>query len=265
LLTSVSSVILALSASGILAVSASGRKHATGFLDRQITMNGTRYKYQVFVPEDWTPRKIWPVILFLHGAGERGDDGLLQTEVGIGTAIRRYRSRFPAIVIFPQCRNDKSWSGLLGPCQDVEDMVLKTLEETTKEFCGDPKRTYLTGISMGGYGSFRLAARHPHKFAAFVPVCGGIRFPDPARPETSEDNQAYTNAADKIGPVPVWIFHGEEDPIIPVAESRRMFAAMKAGGGEALYTEYRGVGHDSWVNAYAKPDLMPWLLSKRLP
>jgi predicted peptidase len=85
------------------------------------------------------------------------------------------------------------------------------------------------------------------------------------QPSNSEDNQVYANAAHEIGPVPVWIFYGEEDPIIPVAESRRMLAAMKAGGGEALYTEYRGVGHDSWVNAYAEPELMPWLLSNRLP
>jgi len=269
MLTSVSLVILASLASVILTASVFCRKRTTGFLDRQTTIDGTSYKYQVFVPKDWmpkdwTPKKIWPVILFLHGAGERGDDGLIQTEVGIGTAIRRYRSRFPAIVVFPQCRNDVSWSGLLGPNHGMEDLALKTLEEATKEFHGDPQRTYLTGISMGGYGSFHLAAKYPRKFAAFIPICGGILSPDPGHPQTSEDNEPYVNAAQKIGAVPVWIFHGEDDPTIPVTESRRMFAAMKALGSDALFTEYPGVGHDSWLNAYAEPDLMPWLLSKRL-
>src|SRR5437588_11766994 len=103
-------LVLGMVAVSFIAIPTEAKKQETGFLDRTITVAGTAYKYQVFVPDDWTKQKKWPVILFLHGAGERGDDGLIQTEVGIGTAIRRYRDRFPAVVVMPQCRRNVWWS-----------------------------------------------------------------------------------------------------------------------------------------------------------
>ena len=236
---------------------AKARKTETGFLDRTITLGGTEYKYQLFVPDHWSRKAWWPVILFLHGAGERGDDGLIQTEVGIGTAIRRDRSRFPAIVVMPQCRKKVWWSD-----PTMAEVAMAALEQAQKEFHADPQRTYLTGLSMGGYGTWYLAAKYPRKFAAIAPICGGILMPDMARIESPDDNSPYTDAAKKIGKTPVWIFHGGDDPVVPVSESRRMNEAMKALGGEVHYTEYPGVGHNSWEKAYAEPELFTWMLSK---
>ena len=238
---------------------ATARKVATGFLDRAVTVAGTGYKYQVFVPQDWTKKKKWPVVLFLHGAGERGDDGLIQTEVGIGTAVRRNRSRFPAVVVMPQCRKNGWWAE-----STMADVAMAALAEAQKEFNGDRTRIYLTGLSMGGYGTWYLAGKYPGKFAAIAPVCGGILVPDMARMQSPDDNSPYAEAAQKIGKTPVWIFHGGDDPVVPVTESRRMNEAMKTLGAEVHYTEYPGVGHNSWEKAYAEPELLTWMLAKTL-
>ena len=250
----------------LVALSTHAKRHETGFLDRTITLSGTTYKYQVFLPENWTPRQKWPVILFLHGAGERGEDGLLQTDVGIGSAIRLDRSRIPAIVVMPQCRKPFWW---VYPA--MEDLAIATLEAATKEFDGDTRRTYLTGLSMGGYGSWQLAAKYPGRFAALIVICGGIRPPAPAvkaYPDLAKwlpaDAEGYTKAAAQIGDVPVWIFHGASDDVVPVVESQRMFAAMKQASSDVHYTEYPGVGHLAWVKAYDEPKLFPWLFSKSL-
>jgi predicted peptidase len=250
------------------AVPLPARSHDTGFLDRTITLQGITYKYQVFVPDNWTPHQKWPIILFLHGAGERADDGLQETDVGIGTAIRSDRSRVPAIVVMPQCRKNMYW---VEPPMD--DLAMATLQAATKEFHGDPARTYLTGLSMGGYGSWYLAAKYPGRFAAMVVICGGIHPPPAtlkAHPELAKWDPpggptAYSDAAAKIGKVPVWIFHGTDDNIVPVTESQHMRAAMTQVGAEVHYTEYPGVKHISWDKAYDEPKLFPWLLSKSLP
>lgn len=251
-------LLLAVIAGLLTAVPTDAKKTETGFLDRTVNVAGAEYKYQVFVPEDWTKNKKWPVILFLHGAGERGDDGLVQTEVGIGTAIRRYRSRFPAVIVMPQCHKDVWWTDSM-----MGDVAMAALEQAQEEFRGDSTRIYLTGLSMGGYGAWYLAAKFPGKFAAIAPICGGILMPDKARAQLADDNAPYTEAAKKIGKTPVWIFHGGDDPLVPVTESRRMNEAMKALGGEVHYTEYPGVGHNSWEKAYADADLVSWMLTKR--
>ncbi len=243
------------------------RKPETGFLDRTITVEGATYKYQVFLPENWSTNQKWPIILFLHGAGERGSDGLVQTDVGIGTAVRKDRTRFPAVIVIPQCKSGDWWSA-----PDMQALALATLAAATKEFKGDPKRTYLTGLSMGGYGSWALAAKYPGKFAAVVPICGGIvppkslldKFPEMAKNFYPDDPKSYSEVAAKIGKTPVWIFHGGADPVVPVEYSQKMNDALKAAGGDVHYTEFPGVGHESWNKAYAEPDLMTWMLSKSL-
>jgi len=251
--------LLLLTAMALAVPPAKAKKIETGFLDRTVTVAGTEYKYQVFVPDNWTKKKKWPVVLFLHGAGERGDDGLIETEVGVGTAIRRDRSRFPAIVVMPQCRKNVWWAGSTMP-----DVAMAALAEAESEFNGDRTRIYLTGLSMGGYGSWYLAGKYPGKFAAIAPICGGILMPDMARMQPPDDNSPYLEAAKKIGKTPVWIFHGGDDPVVPVTESRRMNEAMKTLGGEVRYTEYPGVGHNSWEKAYAEPELLTWMLSKTI-
>jgi predicted peptidase len=242
------------------AASAAAKKQETGFLDRAVVVQGTSYKYQVYVPENWSPKQKWPVILFLHGAGERADDGMFQTQVGIGRAIREHRERFPAIVVLPQCRKDDWWAK-----SPMDDQAIAALEAATKEFHGDKDRTYLTGLSMGGYGTWHLAAKYPGRFAAITPICGGVLMPDAARVQQASDSSPYTEAAKKIGgKTPTWIFHGGDDPVVPVTESQRMNEAMKAMGGDVRYTEYPGVGHDSWTKAYDEAELMKWMLSKSL-
>jgi predicted peptidase len=244
------------------------KSHETGFLDRTIALQGVTYKYQVFVPDDWTARQKWPVILFLHGSGERADDGLQQTDIGIGTAIRIDRSQVPAIVVMPQCRKNLWW---VEP--PMSDLAMATLDAATKEFHGDTSRTYLTGLSMGGYGTWYLAQKYPGRFAALVVVCGGIHPPAAtlkAHPElikwAPEDGpKSYAEAAARIGKVPVWIFHGADDEVVPVTESQRMHAAMKQIGAEVHYTEFPGVKHVSWDKAYDDPKLFQWLFSKSLP
>jgi len=255
----------------ILSLAAAPRSSAgtkpTGFLDRAISVKGTVYKYQVFVPENWSPKQKWPIVLFLHGAGERGSDGLLQTDVGLPHAVRLDRSRFPAVIVIPQCLKESWW-----PTPQMEEMALAALAAASKEFKGDAKRTYLTGLSMGGYGSWDLAAKYPDKFAAVAPICGGIVLPEhlkQTRPDLAataypDDPKSYEAVGKKIGKTPVWIFHGGADEVVPVEGSRKLDAALKAAGGNVRYTEYPGVGHNSWDKAYAEPELMTWMLAQSL-
>ena len=147
----------------------------------------------------------------------------------------------------------------------MDDVAIRALEAAQKEFHGDKQRTYLTGLSMGGYGTWHLAAKYPGRFAALVPICGGLFHPDVLRTNPPESNAPYDNAAKKIGKAtPVWIFHGEVDDTVPVTESRKMAEAMKALGGEVHYTEYPGISHNSWDKAYAEPELMTWMFSKSI-
>jgi len=147
----------------------------------------------------------------------------------------------------------------------MDELAIKSLEDASKEFRGDTQRTYLTGLSMGGYGTWYLAGKYPHRFAAIVPICGGILMPDISRQQPPDDVKPYVDAAKKIGAsTPVWIFHGADDSVVPVEESRRMNDAMRAQGGEVHYTEYPGVNHNSWEKAYAEPELFTWMLSKSL-
>ncbi|MCG3159178.1 MAG: hypothetical protein JMDDDDMK_00164 [Acidobacteria bacterium] len=236
----------------------------TGFLNRTVKVGNETYRYQVYVPRDWNKKQKWPVILFLHGAGERGDDGFVQTEVGIGGAIRRNVDRFPAIVVMPQCRKGVWWTEAA-----MQEQALKAFEQSVKEFNGDRDRLYLTGLSMGGYGTWSIASKHPGKFAALAPVCGGIRAPARAPAlNAAQDNapnaDPYAETAKKIGKTPVWIFHGGADPVVPPDESRKMNEALKAAGGDVKYTEYEKVGHNSWDKAYAEPELMKWMLGHTL-
>ena len=227
-------------------------------------VNQVTYRYQVYVPHDWSKSSKWPVILFLHGAGERGDDGLVQTEVGIGTAVRRFAARFPAIVVFPQCRKTRWWTEA-----EMQAQAKAALDRSIAEFSGDLDRVYLTGISMGGYGSWKMASDNPGKFAAIAPVCGGIRPPAiasvPATAAVSQETDPYRETARLVGSTPVWIFHGGEDRIVPRDESRKMNDALKAANGNVKYTEYEGVGHNSWDRAYADAELLSWMLAQRRP
>jgi predicted peptidase len=238
----------------------------SGFLNRILQSGGSQFRYQVYVPVGWKRSSKWPVLLFLHGAGERGDDGLLQTNVGIGSAIRRYVDRFQCLVVFPQCRKDTWWTA-----PEMEEQALKALDLTIKEFKCDISRVYLTGISMGGYGAWDIAQKQAGRFAAIAVVCGGIKpppgikAPEPAAStEPGGEGDPYAATAKRIGSTPAWVFHGAADPIVPVTESREMVEAIRAAGGDVKYTEYPAVGHNSWDKAFCEHDFMRWLLSHKI-
>jgi predicted peptidase len=214
-----------------------------GFLERVYKgADGSEAKYAIFVPHDYKGDKPYPVILFLHGAGATGTDGKRQVS-GIAAYIRRNEQTFPCLVVFPQSQK-RTWRA------DSEDgkRALAILAGVEKQYKADTKRVYLTGLSMGGFGTWSLAAAHPEKWAALVPICGGG---DPKQ-------------ADKIKHIPCWCFHGEADPTVKVDRSRDMIKALKATGGDPKYTEYPGVGHNSWTNAYATKELYEWLLKQHL-
>ena len=246
-----------LTAAPHLGASMTSHAHETGFLNRRITFSGTQYSYQVYLPANWDPQKKWPVVLFLHGYGESGSDGLASSDVGLPAAIRQNPGRFPFVVVMPQCPWQHWWSD-----DDMARMALAALDQAAKEFHGDPSRLYLTGLSMGGYGTWYIASHFPPRFAAIAPVCGGLRAAwDNVH---NQDPDVYAQTARAVGKTPVWIFHGDADPAVPVEESRRMYAALRESGGDVRYYEYEGVQHDSWNHAYREPDFAAWLLSHTL-
>lgn len=218
-----------------------------GFLDRVYRNAQGEHRYVVFVPHDYSTARAWPVILFLHGAGERGTDGHKPVEVGLGPAIRKREKTFPFIAVFPQCASEGSPRGKWSPRAPDGKRALHILAQVEQTYRTDPDRVYLTGLSMGGYGAWSHAAADPGRWAAVVPICGGG---DPAW-------------AERLVDVPLWCFHGDADPVVPVEQSRQMIAALRGAGGAPRYTELPGVGHNAWDAAYDNGDLYTWLLEQR--
>lgn len=231
------------------------------FVPREVQVDGKPHRYQVFVPADHGPGRL-PVILFLHGSGERGDDNQLQATVGLPAYLRQHLDDFPAVVVIPQAPANSEWTGDAGP------LALAALDASMKEFNGDPERVYLTGLSMGGYGTWELALQQPQRFAALVPVCGGITVdwtdarPDMQAQSVIREADPFAAAARRLKDVPTWIFHGGKDDAVPPVQSRRMQAALKQAGGNVQYTEFPELGHNSWDAAYATPELWTWLFAQ---
>lgn len=193
--------------------------------------------YLLYLPERYKDNeKSWPLILFLHGAGERGTDLEIVKRNGIPKIVEEV-TNFPFITISPQCPEDSWWT-------EQAEILMMLLEEIEEKYNVNPKKIYLTGLSMGGYGTWLLAAQYPEKFAAIAPVCGGG---DPKWAPILKD-------------IPVWAFHGAKDDIVPLEYSQIMVRAVKEHGGNIRFTVYPDVGHDSWVNAYNDPDLYKWFL-----
>jgi predicted peptidase len=222
------------------------------------------HRHEVYLPADWTPDRKWPVIVYLHGGGERGEDGVKPTQTGLGPVVWKSGGTFPFVVIFPQAEPGHYWA-----FPDMEARVMASVDDAIARYAGDPDRVYLTGNSMGGYGTWLIAAHHPGKFAALVPICGGVRPPWIVRATAKLPKDSvlyapdpYAEVASKIGKTPVWAFHGGSDWMVSPKESRRMVAAMKKQGGDVRYTEYKGVGHDSWDRAYADKALYDWMLAQ---
>ncbi|WP_454832002.1 carboxylesterase family protein [Pseudoxanthomonas wuyuanensis] len=240
---------------------------ATGvFVKRELSLDGITYRYQVFVPASRFRKEKAPVVLFLHGSGERGSDGEKQLLAGLGPYLQTHADSFPAIVVFPQSPEDSSWDGA------VAQMALATLEAASAEFGGDPQRTYATGMSRGGYGTWELALLQPQRFAALVPICGGITAPG-TRPDldtlmvagTAGNDDPFAAAAQRLRGIPAWIFHGGKDDVVPPAQSRRMYAALKAEGANVQYTEFPDASHNAWDATYQSEAMWRWLFAQRRP
>ena len=230
------------------------------FRRREVVVDGVRTIYQVYEPDALSTGDALPVILFLHGAGESGSDGFAQTTVGIGPAIERGPARFPAVVVFPQASRGYGWRAFNLAA------AIAALDDVEASYAVDRDRVYVTGISMGGYGTWLLALEQPERFAAAVPVCGGLDRASVLRIAaltTASLESLYLRAARRIAHIPQWVFHGAADDIIPVEESQVMVAALREAGADVRYTEYPRVRHKSWDPAYAEPELMTWMLAQR--
>lgn len=226
------------------------------FAPREVAVGGVMTTYRLYDPP--VAEEPLPLILFLHGAGESGRDGLLPTTVGIGPAIRRDPDRFPAMVVFPQASQGYGWSGFNLAA------AVAALDDVERTHRVDRTRVYVTGISMGGYGTWLVALEQTQRFAAAVPVCGGLdRRSWMQSPSFDGSVDVVAAAAQRLSRLPQWVFHGDADNIIPATESRTMVHALRAAGADVSYTEYAGVMHNSWDRAYAEPGLMPWLLQQR--
>jgi predicted peptidase len=214
----------------------------TGFIHRVYHGSEGEGKYIIFVPHSYKGEKSYPLILFLHGAGETGKDGERQAKVGLGPAIKKKEKTFRFFAVFPQSQK-RTWK---ADSADGE-RALAILKEVQKEYKIDDKRIYLTGLSMGGFGTWSMAAKHPDMWAAIAPICGG----------------GNVKTAAKIKDIPCWCFHGDADKAVKADLSRKMIAALKDAGGNPRYTEYPGVGHNSWDRAYGTAELYEWFLKHK--
>lgn len=213
---------------------------APAWLRQQLVVGGQALPCATWLPAGYDPARAWPLVVFLHGKGERGSDGWAPTTVGLGPALRDHPERWPCVVVFPQCPADRQWI-------DAPELVEAAWAATVAERAIEAERSYLTGISMGGFGTWHQGARHADRWAALLPICGGGKPAD-----------AATLAA-----LPIWAFHGAIDPVIPVEASRSMVAAVRAAGGVIRYTEYPDEAHACWDRAYADEAAAAWLLAQR--
>jgi len=195
-----------------------------------------RCNYLLFLPASYSrTKKKWPLILFLHGAGERGDDLSLVKKHGVPKIVEEDPA-FPFIVVSPQCPKDEWWS--------IEALIA-LLDSLEKKYRIDRTRIYLTGLSMGGFGTWQLAMENPNRFAAIAPICGG----------------GNPHLAGRIKHLPIWVFHGAKDEAVPVEEAHQMVDGLRKRGGKARLTIYPKAGHDSWTKTYENKKLYDWFLS----
>jgi predicted peptidase len=239
-------------------------QHTNAFSKEQFTQSGDTLLYRLLEPQHFDSNKKYPLILFLHGAGERGSDNEKQLTHGTDFFLdSAHRSKYPAFVVFPQCPDDAYWANVerkidndggrnfVFPVGEETNpplaLTIALMEEMREKPFIDKKRIYVGGLSMGGMGTFEIVARRPNMFAAAFPICGG-------------DNP---EAASKYaGQVPFWVFHGAKDDVVLPRYSEQMVEAIRAAGGEAKFTLYPDANHNSWSSAFAEPELMPWLMGK---
>ncbi len=242
-------VVLAvtLTAMGVNCATAGRRSKASDRQSCHAFKAGTRktvkVQYLLYLPRGYAEStQRWPLLLFLHGAGERGDDLEKVKTHGPPKLIAREEKEFPFVVVSPQCPQDGWWSN-----EDQIEMLGALLDHILSRYRIDRDRIYVTGLSMGGFGTWRLAAKHPDRFAAIAPICGGG---DPGD-------------AASISHLPVWVFHGANDNVVALEKSQEMVDALEKAGSHVRFTIYPQAGHDSWTQTYDNPELYRWFLEHR--
>ena len=232
--------------------------------ENYVSTTGLVLPYRILYPENYDKAKKYPLILFLHRAGERGNDNEKQLTHGskLFTDPAK-RKAYPAIVIFPQCPEEGYWSSVdvnrntspftlqfdyARPITPALQAAIELVQKTIVNEGVDKSRVYITGLSMGGMGTFEAVYRYPDLFAAAVPICGGA------------DVEAYDKRVSKI---PFRVFHGAQDAVVDVKHSQAMVAKLKTLGAKVEYIEYPEVNHNSWDNAFAEPDFLSWIFSKK--
>jgi predicted peptidase len=213
-------------------------KQVAAKLEKEVPV---KLDYLLYLPEDYDAKDKWPLVIFLHGAGERGDD-LERVKVHGPPKLIDEGKSLPAIVVSPQCATNRWWHAQL-----LELTAL--IDDIEAKYKVDKDRIYLTGLSMGGFGTWALGAYTPERFAALVPICGG----------------GEALAARAIKDVPVWAFHGAKDPVVPLSRSETMVQALERAKGNVKFTVYPDAMHDSWTETYNNPELWTWLFEQKLP
>ncbi|MBT8237277.1 MAG: dienelactone hydrolase family protein [Croceitalea sp.] len=223
--------------------------------------DGDTLPYRMLLPVNYDTSKKYPLVLFLHGSGERGNDNESQLTHGANLFVQdSVRTKYPAIVVFPQCSANGSWTKMavmgegdnrefvfyesIVPTRDME-LLESLIVQLKNDLNIDRRRMYVGGLSMGGMGTFELVRRNPKMFSAAFPICGG----------------ANTEIAKKLKKLDWWVFHGEEDKLVPNKYSTQMVKALQAVGANVTYSLYPNVGHNSWDYAFAEPQLLSWLFS----
>jgi poly(3-hydroxybutyrate) depolymerase/lysophospholipase L1-like esterase len=213
--------------------------------------------YRILKPPGFDSSKKYPLVVLLHGAGERGNDNKSQLKWGGALfSDAKNQEKYPAFVLVPQCPKDRKWVEIdwaaVSPVAPADAgatqwMLLAVIDTVQKEFPIDTDRLYLTGLSMGGYGTWDMVTRYPERWAAAAPICGG--------------GDKSKGAAAKG--VPIWAFHGTADAVVKPERSKEMVSAVAAAGGSVVHTEYVGIGHDSWSSAFSEPNFLAWMFAQK--
>jgi predicted peptidase len=200
-------------------------------------------KYLLYLPPNYEAQGMWPLVLFLHGMGQRGNDLDLIKKHGIPKIVEG--QDYPFVAVSPQCPSESVWAMEL-------DALHALIVDVVKSYAIDRSRIYLTGLSMGGYGAWHLAEAYPHFFAAIIPICGGTRpmigFPE--RIKVLKDT-------------PIWVFHGAKDDVVPLKNSQDLVDVLNKHGGNVKFTVYPDAGHDSWTRTYENSDVFEWLMAQK--
>lgn len=211
---------------------------------------GEKLNYQAYYPKEITPNL--PIVLFLHGAGERGNNNTVQTKHVVPQLIKYSQNNKPCIVIAPQCPSKQQWANISWKLKHHRmteypstplKLALQLLDKTIEKHKVNKSRIYIVGLSMGGYGTWDAIQRKPNYFAAAVPICGG----------------GDVEKGPLLTKLPIWVWHGDKDGAVPVYRSRSMVESIKKAGGSPIYTELKGVGHNAWTPASESKELWDWL------